>query len=150
VILTALSRHLRGPELSLHQETKIYAASQQRLLLLLRARWMDDPIRELQNACMGTSTRRDRPWGFDVEKLDQYRKGAYALLARCLEPGGDHTRRIGDGRSEAGPVPKDASCPPPPFVLSLLMFTTESSRPMHRRECAILVTSTGCVARKLK
>ena len=45
-------------------------------------------------ACMGTSTRRYQPWGFDGETLEQYKKGAYALLARCLKPGCDHTRKM--------------------------------------------------------
>jgi len=43
---------------------------------------------------MGTSTRRDQPWGFDSETLEPYRNGVYGLLAVCAKPECGHSRKM--------------------------------------------------------
>jgi hypothetical protein len=42
---------------------------------------MDGRVPRLQNFWMGTSTRRDQPWGFDSESLPPYKTGAYGVVS---------------------------------------------------------------------
>jgi hypothetical protein len=43
---------------------------------------------------MGTSTRREQPWGFDSETLEPYKSGVYGLLVSCGTPNCGHSRKL--------------------------------------------------------